>query len=72
MVRWAQPLLPCIYVLNKPKESKNSIGEASYRESYRGRSSDPHPPDLGFRQIKSTVASESLENLHACVPNICV
>jgi hypothetical protein len=61
MVKWAQPLLSMYIWPKQTKIKKKSIGEASYGESYRGRSA---PPGVGFRWIKTTGASESLENLH--------
>ena len=43
ILRYTRPKLcfPCTYVLNKPKQRKNSIGKPSYGESYRGRSTGP-------------------------------
>ena len=43
ILRYRRPKLcfPCTDVLNKPKERKKSIGQPSYRESYRGRSTGP-------------------------------
>ena len=43
ILRYRRPRLcfPCTYVLNKPKERKKSIGQPSYGESYRGRSTGP-------------------------------
>ena len=43
ILRYRRPKLcfPCTYVLKTPKERKKSIGQPSYGESYRVRSTGP-------------------------------
>ena len=70
ILRYSMPKLcfPCTYVLNNPKQRKKSIGQPSYGESYRGRSTGPPSrvsPDTDHRSVGNP-------GKLARLPNICV